>query len=62
MFNVEKYIVYIVFRDVLKSFFDRYVIYYDVNFKIGKDCSFYCCWVDKIGYEVQLGIVFLRFI
>ncbi|MFX9038776.1 RepB family plasmid replication initiator protein, partial [Acinetobacter baumannii] len=29
--------------------------------KTGKDRSFHCRWVDKIGYESQSGIIFLRF-
>ena len=60
-FNVEKHTAYTVLRDASKSLFDRYVTYYDVNPKTGKDRSFHCRWVDKIGYEAQSGIVFLRF-
>ena len=60
-FNVEKHTAYKVLRDASKSLFDRYVTYHDVNPKTGKDRSFHCRWVDKIGYEPQSGIVFLRF-
>ena len=60
-FNVEKHTAYTVLRDASKSLFDRYVTYHDVNPKTGKDRSFHCRWVDKIGYETQSGIVFLRF-
>ena len=60
-FNVEKHTAYTVLRDASKSLFDRYVTYHDVNPKTGKDRSFHCRWVDKIGYEAQSGIVFLRF-
>ncbi|MEG8239841.1 replication initiation protein RepM, partial [Acinetobacter nosocomialis] len=52
---------YTVLRDASKSLFDRYVTYHDINPKTGKDRSFHCRWVDKIGYEPQSGIVFLRF-
>ena len=60
-FNVEKHTAYTVLRDASKSLFDRYVTYHDVNPKTGKDRSFHCRWVDKIGYEPKSGIVFLRF-
>jgi plasmid replication initiation protein len=60
-FNVEKHTAYTVLRDASKSLFDRYVTYHDINPKTGKDRSFHCRWVDKIGYEAQSGIVFLRF-
>ena len=60
-FNVEKHTAYTVLRDASKSLFDRYVTYHDVNPKTGKDRSFHCRWVDKIGYEPQSGTVFLRF-
>lgn len=60
-FNVEKHTAYTVLRDASKSLFDRYVTYHDVNPKTGKDRSFHCRWVDKIGYEAKSGIVFLRF-
>ena len=60
-FNVEKHTAYTVLRDASKSLFDRYVTYHDINPKTGKDRSFHCRWVDKIGYEPQSGIIFLRF-
>lgn len=60
-FNVEKHTAYTVLREASKSLFDRYVTYHDINPKTGKDRSFHCRWVDKIGYERQSGIVFLRF-
>ena len=60
-FNVEKHTAYTVLRDASKSLFDRYVTYHDINPKTGRDRSFHCRWVDKIGYEPQSGIVFLRF-
>ena len=60
-FSVEKHTAYTVLRDASRSLFDRYVTYHDVNPKTGKDRSFHCRWVDKIGYEPQSGIVFLRF-
>ena len=60
-FSVEKHTAYTVLRDASKSLFDRYVTYHDVNPKTGKDRSFHCRWVDKMGYEPQSGIVFLRF-
>lgn len=60
-FNVEKHTAYTVLREASKSLFDRYVTYHDLNPKTGKDRSFHCRWVDKIGYEQHSGIVFLRF-
>lgn len=60
-FNVEKHTAYTVLREASKSLFDRYVTYHDVNPKTGNDRSFHCRWVDKIGYEQNSGIVFLRF-
>lgn len=60
-FKVEKHTAYTVLRDASRSLFDRYVTYHDINPKTGKDRSFHCRWVDKIGYEPQSGIVFLRF-
>ncbi|OTG62956.1 RepB family plasmid replication initiator protein [Acinetobacter sp. ANC 4470] len=60
-FNVEKHTAYTVLREASKSLFDRYVTYHDINPKTGKNRSFHCRWVDKIGYEHQSGIVFLRF-
>lgn len=60
-FNVEKHTAYMVLKEASKSLFDRYVTYHDINPKTGKDRSFHCRWVDKIGYEPKSGIVFLRF-
>lgn len=60
-FNVEKHTAYTVLREASKSLFDRYVTYHDTNPKTGKDRSFHCRWVDKIGYEKESAIVFLRF-
>ena len=60
-FNVEKHTAYTVLRDASRSLFDRYVTYHDINPKTDKDRSFHCRWVDKIGYEPQSGIVYLRF-
>lgn len=60
-FNVEKHTAYTVLRKASKSLFDRYVTYSDVNPKTGKDRSFHCRWVDKIGYEQKSGIIYLRF-
>jgi plasmid replication initiation protein len=55
-FNVEKHTAYTVLRDASRSLFDRYVTYHDINPKTGKDRSFHCRWVDKIGYEHQSGL------
>lgn len=60
-FGVEKHTAYTVLKSASKSLFDRYVTYHDVSPKTGRDRSFHCRWVDKIGYEQQSGIVFLRF-
>ena len=60
-FHVEKHTAFTVLKDASKSLFDRYFTYHDVNPKTGKDRSFHCRWVDKIGYEPNSGIVFLRF-
>ena len=60
-FNINKETAYTVMKDASKGLFDRYVTYHDKNPKTGKDRSFHCRWVDKIGYEPQSGIVFLRF-
>ena len=60
-FNVNKETAYTVMKDASKGLFDRYVTYHDKNPKTGKDRSFHCRWVDKIGYEKDTGIVFLRF-
>lgn len=60
-FNVNKETAYTVMKDASKGLFDRYVTYHDQNPKTGKDRSFHCRWVDKIGYEKDTGIVYLRF-
>lgn len=60
-FNVESHTAYTVLRDASKNLFERYVTYHDINPKTGKDRSFHCRWVDKIGYEQKSGIVYLRF-
>ena len=60
-FNVNKETAYTVMKDASKGIFDRYVTYHDKNPKTGKDRSFHCRWVDKIGYEKDTGIVYLRF-
>ena len=60
-FHVEKHTAYTVLRSASKSLFDRYVTYHDTNPKTGKDRSFHCRWVDKIGYEQESGIIYLRF-
>ena len=60
-FNVNKETAYAVMKDASKGLFDRYVTYHDKNPKTGKDRSFHCRWVDKIGYEKDTGIVYLRF-
>lgn len=60
-FKVEKHTAYTVMKEASKSLFDRYVTYHDVNPKTGRDRSFHCRWVDKIGYEPNSGTVYLRF-
>ncbi len=60
-FDVNKETAYTVMKDASKGLFDRYVTYHDKNPKTGKDRSFHCRWVDKIGYEKETGIVYLRF-
>lgn len=60
-FDVNKETAYAVMKDASKGLFDRYVTYHDKNPKTGKDRSFHCRWVDKIGYEKDTGIVYLRF-
>lgn len=57
--NVET--AYTVLKQASKGLFDRYVTYIDKNPETGKDRSFNCRWVDKIGYEKDSGFVFLRF-
>lgn len=60
-FDVNKETAYTVMKDACKGLFDRYVTYHDKNPKTGKNRSFHCRWVDKIGYEKDTGIVYLRF-
>ena len=60
-FNINKETAYTVMKEASKGLFDRYVTYHDKNPKTGKDRSFHCRWVDKIGYEKDTGIVYLRF-
>lgn len=60
-FNVEKHTAYTVLKEASKSLFDRYATYHDTNPETGKDRSFHCRWVDKIGYEESSGTVYLRF-
>lgn len=60
-FDVNKETAYTVMKDASKGLFDRYVTYHDKNPKTGKDRSFHCRWVDKIGYEKDTGVVYLRF-
>ncbi|PJX20103.1 RepB family plasmid replication initiator protein (plasmid) [Psychrobacter sp. L7] len=60
-FSINKETAYTVMKDASKGLFDRYVTYHDKNPKTGKDRSFHCRWVDKIGYEKDTGIVYLRF-
>jgi plasmid replication initiation protein len=60
-FDVNKETAYAVMKSASKGLFDRYVTYHDKNPKTGKDRSFHCRWVDKIGYEKDAGIVYLRF-
>lgn len=60
-FNTNNETAYTVLKDASKGLFDRYVTYHDKNPKTGKDRSFHCRWVDKIGYEKDSGYVYLRF-
>ncbi len=60
-FGVNDKTAYTVVKDASKGLFDRYVTYHDKNPKNGKDRSFNCRWVDKIGVEPDSGIVYLRF-
>lgn len=60
-FGIDKNNAYGVMKDASKGLFDRYVTYHDKNPKNGKDRSFHCRWVDKIGYENDTGTVYLRF-
>lgn len=60
-FHVEKHTAYKVLREAAKTLFNRYVTYHDINQATGKDRSFHIRWVDKIGYEHESGLVYLRF-
>ncbi len=60
-FGVNDKTAYTVIKDASKGLFDRYVTYHDKNPKNGKDRSFHCRWVDKIGVEPDSGIVYMRF-
>lgn len=60
-FGVDKSTAYRALKEASKGLFDRYVTYHDKNPKNGRDRSFHCRWVDKIGYEEQSGLVYLRF-
>lgn len=60
-FGVNNETAYTVMKEACKGLFDRYVTYHDKNPKTGNDRSFHCRWVDKIGYEKNTGIVYLRF-
>lgn len=60
-FNVEKHTAYKVLKDATKTLFNRYVTYFDINPETGKERAFHVRWVDKIGYEQESGLVFLRF-
>ncbi len=60
-FGVNDKTAYTVVKDASKGLFDRYVTYHDKNPKNGKDRSFNCRWVDKIGVEPDSGIVYMRF-
>ena len=60
-FGVNDKTAYTVVKDASKGLFDRYVTYHDKNPKNGKDRSFNCRWVDKIGVEPGSGIIYMRF-
>ena len=60
-FGVNDKTAYTVVKDASKGLFDRYVTYHDKNPKNGKDRSFNCRWVDKIGVEPDSGLVYMRF-
>ena len=60
-FNVNDKTAYTMLKDASKGLFDRYVTYHDKNPKNGKDRSFHCRWVDKVGVEPDSGIVYMRF-
>ena len=60
-FNINDKTAYTVVKEASKGLFDRYVTYHDKNPKNGKDRSFHCRWVDKVGVEPDSGIVYIRF-
>jgi plasmid replication initiation protein len=60
-FGINDKTAYTVLKDASKGLFDRYITYHDKNPKNGKDRSFNCRWVDKIGVEPDSGIVYMRF-
>ena len=60
-FKVNDKTAYTMLKDASKGLFDRYVTYHDKNPKNGKDRSFNCRWVDKVGVEPDSGIVYMRF-
>ena len=60
-FDVERSSAYEALQNASKSLFHRYVTYHDINPKTGKKRTFHVRWIDKIGYESQSGLVFLRF-
>lgn len=60
-FKVNDKTAYTMLKDASKGLFDRYVTYHDKNPKNGKDRSFHCRWVDKVGVEPDSGIVYMRF-
>lgn len=60
-FDVERSSAYEALQNASKSLFHRYVTYHDINPNTGKKRTFHVRWVDKIGYEAQSGLVFLRF-
>ena len=60
-FKVNDKTAYTMLKDASKGLFDRYVTYHDKNPKNGRDRSFNCRWVDKVGIEPDSGIVYMRF-
>jgi plasmid replication initiation protein len=60
-FGVNNETAYTVIKEASKKLFDRYVTYHDKNPQNGRNRSFHCRWVDKIGYEEKSGLVYLRF-
>ena len=60
-FKVNDKTAYTMMKDASKGLFDRYVTYHDKNPKNGRDRSFNCRWVDKVGVEPNSGVVYMRF-